>query len=299
PLEPAIAGVNLASGMYTFTYQFPASGSCQEVSTDVVINVVPAPQFEVTPAGPSCAENSDGTISISILEQSDGPYAYLIDEVVQTGPDISGLAAGTYEVSVENVYGCRSVIPEVVLDTPSILTVDIGPDRTVERGTSVVIQAMPGGDPGVIVTWQWATLSGSQLGTDPILNLTMDSDTTVRLTITDINGCTASDTVTIRVTSSADFYFPNVFSPVSPDPANRRFGVIAGPGIGQIISFAVFSRWGETLFTVSNRAPDDPGAAWDGTFNGEAVLPGVYIYRIRLLIDGKEFTKAGDVTLIR
>ena len=57
----------------------------------------------------------------------------------------------------------------------------------------------------------------------------------------------------------------------------------------------IFNRWGQEIFE-SNHINDE----WDGTFNGEPVPEGVYVWVAEATSNnGREFTERGTVTLIR
>ena len=57
----------------------------------------------------------------------------------------------------------------------------------------------------------------------------------------------------------------------------------------------VFSRWGEKVFET-----DDIHSCWDGRYNGNWCLPGVYTYTCRVRCEANlETLLKGDITLIR
>ncbi|MBP8086388.1 MAG: gliding motility-associated C-terminal domain-containing protein, partial [Saprospiraceae bacterium] len=60
----------------------------------------------------------------------------------------------------------------------------------------------------------------------------------------------------------------------------------------------IYDRWGNLVYS-SNALP----FTWDGFFNGDIMMPGVYAYVITVsyMVNGQEFEKvfSGDVTLIR
>ncbi|MCF8450910.1 MAG: gliding motility-associated C-terminal domain-containing protein, partial [Taibaiella sp.] len=59
--------------------------------------------------------------------------------------------------------------------------------------------------------------------------------------------------------------------------------------------FRVYDRWGVVVFQTSNI---DEG--WDGTFKGVPQPVGVYIYDVSAVTNtGRDFTKSGNVTLLR
>lgn len=95
-----------------------------------------------------------------------------------------------------------------------------------------------------------------------------------------------------------DIVIPNIFSP-NKDNVNDCFDLNILQDI-QLSEFNVriFDRWGNLVFVT-----DDPQECWDGNFQNNEMVPGVYVYVIDLSIiqcNGiKEIRKIGDVTLIR
>jgi gliding motility-associated-like protein len=57
----------------------------------------------------------------------------------------------------------------------------------------------------------------------------------------------------------------------------------------------IFSRWGELIFESENLEEQ-----WDGTYNGELVSNGTYVYTInyKSMVD-KDYSINGTVTVIR
>lgn len=87
-------------------------------------------------------------------------------------------------------------------------------------------------------------------------------------------------------------YFPNAFTP-DRDGQNDRFGAI---GINAMnYDLKIYSRQGELLYASS-----DINDRWDGTYKGQLVPEGVYVYTFRAneVETGKVITKSGTVTVI-
>ncbi|MFM7053161.1 MAG: gliding motility-associated C-terminal domain-containing protein, partial [Bacteroidota bacterium] len=62
-----------------------------------------------------------------------------------------------------------------------------------------------------------------------------------------------------------------------------------------LMDFAIYNKWGQLVFQTK-----DPGACWDGTFNGKDPEVGVYAYRLYVKqLDGLEIKKSGNITLTR
>lgn len=105
-------------------------------------------------------------------------------------------------------------------------------------------------------------------------------------------GC--RDTIDIEVIIDPEFrfYIPSAFSP-NNDDINETF---YGEGIGIIeYSMKIFDRWGEFIFESN-----EEDFHWDGSFQGEQVQAGVYVYQFDILdVKGNPHRFRGHVTLFR
>ncbi|MFM7176213.1 MAG: gliding motility-associated C-terminal domain-containing protein, partial [Bacteroidota bacterium] len=55
------------------------------------------------------------------------------------------------------------------------------------------------------------------------------------------------------------------------------------------------NRWGEKVFETN-----DPAIGWDGTYEGKAATPAVYVYYLdAVCFDNQRFFKKGNISLIR
>ena len=98
------------------------SGPCTVVSNEAYLAFNPVPSISVvTSADVDCNGNSSGSISIAAVNA----ILYSIDDGVtyQNSPNFSGLAAGNYDVVVENIGGCPAsyALNPVVIDEPNAL----------------------------------------------------------------------------------------------------------------------------------------------------------------------------------
>ena len=128
-------------------------------------------------------------------------------------------------------------------------------------------------------------------------NPTVTPEFTTHYTVyaTDERGCTAKDTVTVFVIPDYKLWVPNAFSP-NGDGNNDLFQVFGNYKAMKGFNFKIFDRWGEMLLET-----DNPEFTWDGSFKGEMMPPGVYVYYLETgFIDGatSEHMK-GSLTLIR
>jgi gliding motility-associated-like protein len=111
--------------------------------------------------------------------------------------------------------------------------------------------------------------------------------------------CTANDTIFVNVIDpdSLDcnvIFIPNAFTPGASPGRNDRYGVSNPFAVDEFISFEIFDRWGGRVFNAETIFD-----TWDGTFNGTATNPGVFLYRLRYKCKGEEKVRAGNLTLLR
>ncbi len=112
----------------------------------------------------------------------------------------------------------------------------------------------------------------------------------VSLTITDINGCSA--TVIQEISIALLPVLPTAFTP-NGDGENDVLLIRGGPFTE--VNFNIYNNWGELIFTSN-----DAAIGWDGTYKGTEAPMGVYTWTFVVEIaGGRVVTKSGDVTLIR
>jgi len=94
------------------------------------------------------------------------------------------------------------------------------------------------------------------------------------LTVTDANGCQDDVEGTVIINGIYIFYAPNSFTP-DGDGLNETFRPY-GEGIDfSMYSMEIYNRWGELMYHTVNAE-----RGWDGTYKGELVKAGTYIWKI-------------------
>lgn len=128
-----------------------------------------------------------------------------------------------------------------------------------------------------------------------VTNVTVCPQNTTRYILTGWNSkeCFSSDTINVIVIEDCgEMFVPNAFSP-NNDGAND---VLYVRGLClETLTFMVFNRWGQKVFETT-----DKNKGWDGTFNGDLMSTGVFVYRLEGKdYKGKSYSMKGNVTLIR
>jgi len=76
--------------------------------------------------------------------------------------------------------------------------------------------------------------------------------------------------------------------------------LIFGRGVEEIQVLRIFDRWGDQLFLNEHFQPNDESEGWDGSFRGQPMNPGVYVWQaVIAFIDGTVEIYAGDVTIYK
>ena len=120
--------------------------------------------------------------------------------------------------------------------------------------------------------------------------------TTYYVEAIDSSGCIANDEIQIQLQQIVDVIFPNIITP-NGDNTNDRF-YIKSKDVETVISMKIFDRWGEKVFDAANFPPRDPSYGWDGKFNEQKVVPGVFVFTVEVLfVNGERETFSGDVTV--
>ncbi len=228
----------------TYTVTITDRNGCT-ASDQVTITVNPPIVLTTTPvvyAGGyniTCNGATDGAIDLGV-SGGELPYAY-----VWTGPsgytsavqDISGLAAGTYNVTVTDANNCTSVTTVVLLE-PAVLTLGRTPDVvlacygdatatgsfTVSGGTSPYILSVVSDNTGAAVT-----ITGTQL------SFTGAAAGTITAGVIDDNGCSTQASIIItqppQLTPGTIAGDQEVCYLGNPTPLNEVTAPAGGPAV--------------------------------------------------------------------
>jgi len=202
----------------------------------------------------------------------------------------------TFTVIGKDGLGCFSDTAAVFVKVWPIPTVSAGADRELVVGDALQLATTTSAD---VKSWQWNPAYTLSCNTCSTTLAKPKQTTTYAVRVENEGGCSAIDAVTIHVIcNNGNLYMPNTFSP-NADGVNDVF-FPAGKGIAGVKSLRVFNRWGQVVFEKIQFAANDAAAGWNGSFNGQALPPDVYIYACDVICgNGEVLSYKGDVTLIR
>ena len=119
-----------------------------------------------------------------------------LSSTTAANPTASPTVTTTYSVTVLDANGCTSV-DQVEVTVNSNPIVDAGPDQSICLGGSIAIGGSPTAAAGATFSWSPATSLSSSTAANPIA--TPAVNTIYSVTVTDVNGCTSTDDVTVTI----------------------------------------------------------------------------------------------------
>ena len=188
--------VNVPAGDYNLVITNPSDDILLDTNFILIQPDTPLEfdEFDFSNAG--CDQNS-GTASFS-GNGGGGGYTFNIGNGFVQDSTFSNLAAGDYNISLADSWGCV-VVDSFTVDSVALPTLDLGPPRVFCEGESEVLSALDG-----FAEYLWST-------GDTTSEITVTQETEYSLMVTNEFGCSTSDSVLVFVDS-----FPGVDQLIIP-----------------------------------------------------------------------------------
>ncbi|HTB05807.1 MAG TPA: hypothetical protein VK806_02555, partial [Bacteroidia bacterium] len=179
-----ITGVS--AGSYTITVT--DNSGCVRTATATVTGIT----LTVTPTQVNELCNGGNTASASVTATGGtAPYTYAWSNG-KTSSNITGLSAGTYNVTVTESGGCTGTSSVTITQPTAITTTSSSTPAACTAPTGTASITAAGGTPGYTYSW-----NGGQTSS----NITNVSGGTYTVTVTDANGCSVIANVTVAGSS--------------------------------------------------------------------------------------------------
>jgi len=180
---------NLCAG--TYFVELTNNGGC--VSTAEVEVISPDPiDPDDTITNESCSGAADGAIGLTPTGGS-GVFTYAWSNSAGNVATNTGLTAGTYTVTISDNAGCDTIV-EFIIDAPTgILIADTSTNASCFGICDGTITLTPSGGGGSY-SYNWSPIPGNGQGVQAATGLCAGD---YMVTVSDINGCEAYDTITI------------------------------------------------------------------------------------------------------
>ncbi len=265
-------------------YSISASNACGESSDSVMVNFIqPPPSFTLGPDTSLC-------VGETLLLTLPSDTFDIIWQNLDTQPEFEVNQAGMYFVQLSNVCGQVSdtIVVDYVDDQPSL---QLDPEILWCPGDSLVLDASQ--DVPAQIRWSNGETTPAILVTSPgifeVLVSTLCHTISGHAEVIRESNCPVGPV----------FYIPNVFSP-DQNGMNDLFSIATDlPENVLGMEGSIFDRWGNLVFS----SKENP-FTWDGTFDQEKMMAGVYVYMIKveyMNFSGQVVMEvfSGDVTLLR
>ncbi len=294
-LQPTVS----EPGVYTLLVSNTKNGCTAIVSVTVEQDTSAIQSVDIMTTDPLCIGENSGQVRVEAVHGGTAPYQYSLGQQQNSTGVFTDLAAGTYALEIRDAHGCEYSIDEIILSEPDALEAGLTPTIQITIGqTATLIPVILPPTRG-ISSLVWTTETGEIIPCSPCdsLFVSPDETTTYFLTVTDINGCEASASVTVIVINNRNIYIPNAFTP-NGDGVNDTWTIYTEEGKAKIVQLEIYNKWGDRVFQASDIPTSADG--WDGTFKGEKLNPGAFSYRFVLeFTDGYIVRQSGTLTLIR
>ena len=223
------------------------------------------------------------------------PALDIIDAAIDSSDiTVSPSSDLAYQLVTTNEFGCSQTATTEVLvtDLSDFVISDIDRD-TIFRGEFAQLTTTENEE----YTYLWEPANSLDDNTIANPEATPDETTTYTLTVTDQDGCTTTERITVTVLTpecnKPFIFFPNAFTP-NNDGFNDVVYLRAAFSVDEVF-FMIYTRWGEKVFE-SNSLDD----GWDGRFKNKELCSDVYAYYLRVrCANGEEYTEKGNITLLR
>ena len=229
------------------------------------------------------------------------PYSYSVGNGDFREDIWSTLVPGNfYNLTIRDAAGCELPQPNFFYPQAAPRTVSLPNFIPQQVGESVKIELFHRVPLNQIYSYRWEPAELFDCPTCAEPTLTAPFTTDVDLIIEDVYGCIDSLTTYVAVDGRAPLFVPNAFSP-NGDGNNDYIAVFANSDlVDRVLSFRIYSRWGEQVYADADFAPNNAQRGWDGRIGDRPAHVGTYVWAVEIrLYNGDIQQETGSVMLTR
>lgn len=288
-------------GVKTIVLSVEEDGCVSDTSyTDVTVFHTPVPDFNASPFEDCVPFIVDFNNTSSNLGNNVTYHWYFGtgDESTIQSPSYSYTEPGIYTVKLEvtNEGKCLSsntLTDYIVANETPVSNFDPDPVETVLEEPEINFLNNSTSSGTLTYFWDFGDNINTSTEESPTNIYSAVGKYFVKLLVTTVDGGCESE-MEKEVTIHPDFavYAPTAFTP-NGDGVNDVFE-LKGVGVNSF-QLQIYSRWGELIFETR-----DITDHWDGTYNGEPVPTGNYVYNISYTsMISREYSRHGSVVVVR
>ncbi|MDG1746870.1 MAG: gliding motility-associated C-terminal domain-containing protein, partial [Bacteroidia bacterium] len=238
-----------------------------------------------------CYGYSNGEVRTS-TQGGTPPYTHLWNSnPPQYSFNATDLLAGDYKYIVRDVYGCSDSVEVTINEPEEVIPKIIEPLLTM-KGMNVKLNVDV--DPlGPDYYYQWEPLDVfKDFATNSNPVITLNETTDIKVTVSNQAGCFGQDSINMQVIQPLSKILPNAITP-NGDGLNDVF---KANDYFELLDLKIYNRWGQMVYKSLGSQK-----GWDGTFAGEKVPAGVYVYviQVKLKYTNQTISHTGNITIIQ
>jgi len=248
-----------------------------------------------------CIGDERGCIAIDSISGGTPPYRMSINGnlFIPADREPCNVPIGENSIVLRDANGCE-IEYMFTLNPPTEYVLDLGEDLVIRSPSTDTFGYQTDLPEEIITDRQW--FLNDSLFCRGCENITVDVDQEflVNLKLLYADGeCFIEDVLHIQYIDELSIFAPNVFTP-NGDGRNDFFTIYGDEDVDQILSLQIFERWGTQIWEGRSLFPGNEPQGWDGSYQGEIVPPGVYVYTAEILLtDGSTKRLQGSVTVSR
>jgi gliding motility-associated-like protein len=283
-----------ASNVYptpkTYEIKLTASNKTYGCPDDTTENVTIYPLPILSAVGDTICKNNRAYLSAT----NNSSYNYLwtpkneLNKYTVYNPNLTGSESETFTVTVSDPNKCVSSATAFLYVVPP-LTAPTSFDTSIVIGDTI---KLPIAKQNNMEHFTWTPETGLSCTDCPYPQVHPLEDITYNVLMKD--SCTqVEETFTIHIKPEVFIQLPTTFTP-NGDGTNDII-YVKGWGIKDLISFEIYNRWGELVFTTS-----DLNEGWNGNYKGMLQNNDTYVWKVKALSwRNTTLAKEGHFNLMR
>lgn len=292
-LTPIVEG----TGTYTIRVENLDNG-CVSLDSIVVLIGSDAPSISTIQVDSIFCIGDRGSILLTDFQIGNPPFDILLNgESTDNSGLFVSLQPGSYQINIIDALGC-SADTIITLHEGRSMEVEILSEIFMDSGDTALLEAITNISEAELGLIQWTPIDFVLCPNCLTTRIIPLASGDFSILVIDQNGCEARASTTVIVRNRVRVFVPNGFTP-NGDGINDYFTLFSDHNVRSIKEATVYDRWGNQLFFREGFSANDPELGWDGTFRGQPVRPGVYVYYFLVEFEnGWTETYYGDVTVL-
>lgn len=285
------------AGVHNVLLQYELDGCIYTEDMEIVL--YEQPDLDLAVFDPMCIEDLLGSIS-AVATGGGGNYNYLLDNIPVTS-EVDGVEVGDHTFQIIDANSCQVIQSFTIQPPPQINYSLLGRSELFESEQMSVILEYSGNERALIDSISWF-VNGELFCSGPdclsaIVNSPEPGEYEHNIIIY-YNNCTIQESFYVLVKETSKVFIPQAFSPNS-DGTNDYWFIGTNSDELVIERASIFDRWGNVVFNKENFTPANEPELWNGSYNGQFVQPGVYVFMIEYVDEfGVKQVVHSDITVL-